>query len=117
MCRVVFPIYFGSIKEGTLILCEGNESLTFGSGDPTVTVTVGSPTFYRKALFGGTIGIGEAYIDGDWECSDLVTLVRLFLSNRNVLEGMEGIGSKVSAFTNRLVHRLKSNTLSGSSRI
>ena len=112
--RRIFLSILGQIKEGTLILCEGNESLTFGSGDPTVTVTVGSPTFYRKALFGGTIGIGEAYIDGDWECSDLVTLVRLFLSNRNVLEGMEGIGSKVSAFTNRLVHRLKSNTLSGS---
>ncbi|MBA03265.1 MAG: hypothetical protein CMQ36_04425, partial [Gammaproteobacteria bacterium] len=57
--RRFFLSILGRIKEGTLILREGNKSLTFGDGNPTVTVTVESPTFYRKALFGGTIGIGE----------------------------------------------------------
>lgn len=114
--RHIFFSILRRIKDGTLILREGNETQTFGFGNPTATVTVASPTFYRRALFGGTVGIGEAYIDGDWDSDDLVKLVCLFLSNRNVLEGMEGIGSITSAFINGLVHRLKSNTLTGSRR-
>ena len=116
LLRHIFFAILRRIKDGTLILCEGNETQTFGFGNPIVTVTVSSPTFYRRALFGGTVGIGEAYIDGDWDSDDLVKLVCLFLSNRNVVEGFEGIGSTTSAFLNGLVHRLKSNTLAGSRR-
>ena len=47
----------------------------FRFGDPGAdqhaTVRVNSPRFYR-ALFGGTIGLGEAYRDGIWDCDDLV---------------------------------------------
>src|SRR3954453_18566999 len=42
----------------------------------SATVHVRSSRFYR-ALLGGTVGLGEAYRDGVWDCDDLVALLRI----------------------------------------
>src|SRR3989344_5711356 len=34
-------------------------------------VTVHNPRFYRRVLADGLLGIGESYMDGDWDCPQL----------------------------------------------
>jgi cyclopropane-fatty-acyl-phospholipid synthase len=67
------------LRGGRLELVEpGGGRLGFGDAgaDLTATVEVHSPSFYRAAL-GGSIGLGEAYRDGNWDCDDLVALFRI----------------------------------------
>ena len=52
----------------------------FVFGDPGAelrsTLEVHSPAFYR-AMLGGSVGMGEAYRDGVWDCDDTMTLTRI----------------------------------------
>ncbi len=34
-------------------------------------ICVHNPRFYRRAWFDGTLGAGESYMDGDWDCDQL----------------------------------------------
>jgi cyclopropane-fatty-acyl-phospholipid synthase len=43
---------------------------------------VRNPAFYSDVVFAGTVGAGEAYINGYWHCDDLTALVRLMVVNR-----------------------------------
>lgn len=51
-----------------------------------VSVRIHRWRVFRRLLSGGDIGLGEAYMDGDWDCSDLVELCRLYVSAPPVLE-------------------------------
>ena len=50
-----------------------------------VTLRVRDPAFYRLLAANGSVGAGEAWMDGLWDCSDLVTLVRILVRNRDAL--------------------------------
>ena len=67
----------GASTAASLTIVEGSERITFGRHDPErplrVTLRVRSPRFYR-ALLRGSIGLCESYMDGLWECADLVAL-------------------------------------------
>lgn len=78
------------LQYGQIILHEGHETWIFGDdSELQVHVTVNDKSFYRKVLFGGSIGGGEAYVDGLWKVDDLTTLVRIFVLNMPLLDRME----------------------------
>ncbi|MDW8373986.1 MAG: class I SAM-dependent methyltransferase, partial [Planctomycetota bacterium] len=80
------------------------------------TVTVHDPAFWTRLGLGGTVGAGEAWMDGLWDCDDLVALVRLLLRNRERLDALEGGGARVAAAALRLLHLLRRNTRAGARR-
>ena len=46
-------------------------------GDPLyATVTIRDQRFYKKAAFGGTLGVADAFIQGWWTCDNLTDLHR-----------------------------------------
>ena len=49
------------------------------STDLAVHIDVLDPAFYRAVATNGSVGAGEAWMDGHWRCNDLVGLVRLLL--------------------------------------
>ena len=49
------------------------------------TVRIQSDDAYKQMVLGGSVGTAEALMDGGWECDDLVSLVRIFVRNRDVL--------------------------------
>lgn len=107
----------GRITRGELLLIDGGERTRFGSsGGLRVTINVNNPAFYRKLLFGGAIGVGESYINGDWQCNDLTALVQLFLANRNELEAAGAGFSWLQKPLLAIERYLRRNTLSGSRR-
>jgi cyclopropane-fatty-acyl-phospholipid synthase len=109
-----------SLSEGRLVLADDTGTRTFGRRvgdvDLSATLRVADPRFYRLALFGGSLGAAEAYIQGLWSCNDLPALLRLFVRNLPVMESMEGGAARVLGVASSLVHRLRRNTRSGSRR-
>jgi cyclopropane-fatty-acyl-phospholipid synthase len=108
------------MQGGAIVLDDACGSVTIGAmggHDPlTVHVTVLSPEFYRHVAMNGSVGAGEAYMDGHWTCSDLVGLVRLLLRNRSLLDGMEGGLARLGGIAMRAWNRFRRNTRGGSRR-
>lgn len=78
------------LQFGQLVLQEGEKQWSFGDGSGTKAfVTIHNPSAYRKILFGGSIGAGEAYVEKLWEVDDLTALVRIMVRNMSVLDRME----------------------------
>ncbi len=109
-----------NIKHGRLRLIDGDLDAIFGERTAMapfdLTVRVHGPRFYSDVAFGGTLGAGEAYISGLWECDDLTGLVRLFVINREMMNAMDGGWSRISAPLLKLAHWLNRNDRSGSRR-
>jgi len=84
--------------------------------DLAVTVEVRDPQFFADAAFGGTVGAGGAYINDLWRCDDLTALVRLFVANRAVMDGMDGRWAWLSTPLNKAAHWLNRNSRQGSAR-
>ena len=100
-------------------LIEGEAVQTFGAESAdglAAQITVLDPRFYAEIAFGGSIGAGEAWMHGYWDCDDLVALVRILLRNREVLDGMEGGLARLTAPLQALFHRLNRNSRAGSRR-
>jgi cyclopropane-fatty-acyl-phospholipid synthase len=109
------------LAHGRLVLHDALGTVELGSSsghpdDPVVQVTVFDPAFYRTLAANGSVGAGEAYMDGHWHCDDLVGLVRLLLRNRALLDGMEGGFARFGALALRGWHALNRNTRAGSRR-
>jgi cyclopropane-fatty-acyl-phospholipid synthase len=77
------------IRGGELELVEAGARLRFGELLPDrplrAVVQVRSPRFYRQ-LLRGSIGLCESYVDGLWECDDLVALTRIAALNVGALD-------------------------------
>ena len=79
-------------------------------------VRVRDPDFYRQVALNGSVGAGEAYMDGAWDCDDLVALVRILVRNRDRLDAMETGMARIGAQLMKLAHALTRNTRAGSRR-
>jgi cyclopropane-fatty-acyl-phospholipid synthase len=97
---------------GEVLLGEADK----GSAPLSVTLRIHDAAFYRQVAANGSVGAGEAYMDGLWSCDDLVALVRLLVRNRDLLDGMESGLARFGAFAMRSLHALKRNTRLGSRR-
>jgi cyclopropane-fatty-acyl-phospholipid synthase len=78
------------------------------------TLRVHDAAFYRAVAGNGSVGAGEAYIDGHWDCDDLVALVRVLVRNRDLLDAMETGPARFSGIVMRAWHALRRNTRDGS---
>ena len=87
-----------------------------GRGTGVLTIDVHDATFYRAIAMNGSVGAAEAYIDGAWECDDLVGLVRLLVRNRDLLDGMETGLARMGSLALRAWHALRRNTRDGARR-
>jgi cyclopropane-fatty-acyl-phospholipid synthase len=61
--------------------------LAFGrpGTSPAAEIRLRSDRFWR-AMLGGSVGLGESYRDGEWDCDDLVALTRLAARNMGPLD-------------------------------
>jgi cyclopropane-fatty-acyl-phospholipid synthase len=101
---------------GAIALTDPLGSTRLGAGAPTVHLRVHDLAFYRAVALRGSVGAGEAYIDGLWACDDLVGLVRLLVRNRERLDAMETGPARVGAWALRAWHALRPNTRRGARR-
>lgn len=98
----------------------GRLRITFPSGAqtdvgdrsyPLLELRINNARFFNKVMSGGSVGFGEAYVDGDWDTSDLSALLLLLAGNQKDI-GRVGRGfSLVTQQMNRLYHKARRNTL------
>jgi len=107
------------LRGGELRLIDGMGEVRLGhcaADGLRATLRVQDPEFYRHVARAGSVGAGEAYMDGLWRCDDLVALMRLLVRNRDLLDGMEGGLAKFGGMAMRAMHALRRNTRTGSRR-
>ncbi|MEP6485097.1 MAG: cyclopropane-fatty-acyl-phospholipid synthase family protein [Rudaea sp.] len=80
------------------------------------TLHVYDAAFYRQVAANGSVGAGEAFVDGLWHCDDLVSLMRMLVRNRDRLDAMEQGLARVAGTLLRAWHAMRRNTRSGSQK-
>ena len=110
----------GALRGGRVTLRDACGEMTLGEADGEdpidVQIRVHDGAFYRAVAGNGSVGAGEAYMDGYWECSDLVALIRLLVRNRDLLDGMETGPARLGGWAMRAWNALRRNTRDGSRR-
>ncbi len=105
------------IRNGGLELrLPGGEVHYFGNAgsDLNAVMDVHEERAFSRAIFGGDIGMGEAYVDGLWSSPDLVALVRLAVRNLDVFDAGARWPSTLSRWVERARHALRRNSVRGS---
>ncbi len=118
LARNTFLKSLRALRGGSLRLISNGRTWEFGQPDASLrtVVVVNSERFFVKAIFGGSVALGESWMDGDWSSPDLVSVVRLAVRN---LAQMEQNGRFLSTFSrgiNALRHRFRDNSIAGSQR-
>ncbi|MDY6837002.1 MAG: cyclopropane-fatty-acyl-phospholipid synthase family protein [Thermodesulfobacteriota bacterium] len=103
---------------GELLLEDNGERLAFGKASEDfplrAVVTIHHPRFYRRALWGGSIGAAEAYMAGDWSADDLTMVIRIMVLNRHIFEKMDSGWGRFMEPIHQWFHWLNKNTRAGS---
>jgi len=111
------------LQHGSINLVEDDKSQIFGGNASIsslkkidVTLYVKNPQFYGEVVFGGSIGAGEAYMQGYFECDNLTNLIRLMVRNQSLLDDIESSFAKITSPIQAWLHRINKNTQVGSRR-
>lgn len=104
------------LRHGQLLIHEGDERLLFGQAGAALQaeIQVLDPALWSLVAGNGSIGAGEAYIHGYWSTPDLTAVIRLFVSNLEVLDGMERGLAQLGRPLLQGLHWLNRNTRQGS---
>jgi cyclopropane-fatty-acyl-phospholipid synthase len=102
------------LRGGELVILEGSERMSFGERNPErpllAVVDVRGPYFYRSMLR-GSVGLCESYMDGVWDCSDLVTLTRIGALNVGALDDLRRMLAPILIPLQRWTRWLRRNTI------
>ena len=108
------------LEFGCINLIDGDDSHRFGQtpneASLTANIDVIDSSFYADIAYGGSIGAGEAYMNGSWQCENLVSLVRILLQNRHVLDDMERGTASLTRPLQNMFHWINRNTRAGARR-
>lgn len=110
------------LRDCALTIREGADTLEVGTAaikpgqTLRATLRVRDPEFYRRTALNGSVGAAEAYMDGMWDCDDLVSLVRILVRNRDRLDAMERGFARLGGALLRAWATLNRNTRAGSRR-
>ena len=103
--RTVAHALLRRLRGGRLTVVEGDRSRAFGEpGALDARLVVLEPAMWRRAISGGGVGFGEAYMDGLWDSDDIVAVLRLLARNldrlnrliRNPLTRLRGLAATVA---------------------
>ena len=104
------------LRHGQLTLIEAGEHQLFGQPDAHLRaeIQVHDAAFWPMVAGNGSIGAGEAYMQGFWSSPDLTAVIRLFVANLDVLDGLEGGLARLGRPLLHGLHWLNRNTRQGS---
>ena len=116
--KKIFLSKFSKLTHGCIQVREGDTEYVFGTSQDDfpvhASVIVHDASFYSDIIFGGTVGSGEAYMAGSWDCDELTDLVRIILRNAHLLDSIDGGFGKMMLPLHKAFHFLHRNSLSGS---
>ncbi|MBW4030887.1 MAG: class I SAM-dependent methyltransferase, partial [Acidobacteria bacterium] len=83
--QFIIHVLLSRARHGTLILSDATGIRRYGRGLPEVNVRIHDARTYHALVRGGSMGFGESYTDGWWECDDLTSVVRFVIRNLSPL--------------------------------
>jgi len=86
-----------------------------GNDGPECRIVLHNWAPMRRVLLGGTIGVAESYMDGDWDSPDISEMLQFFLANGNIYHEVVG-QSHLFNLVENIRHWLNRNNKSGSKR-
>jgi cyclopropane-fatty-acyl-phospholipid synthase len=122
VAREIFLKTLAGLRVGSLEVICPDQTYRFGQSTSEekeqlrAVVAVNNERFFQRALLGADIGIGEAYMDGDWSTPDLVAVIRLAVRNLDHLDGSNRVFTALRRMADFIEHRHRGNTESGSRR-
>jgi len=105
-------------REGRLtVTMPDGASVVLGEpgAEPHASVWIDHDRFFRRVLLHGDLGVGDAYIDGDWRADDLALVVDLAFRNQrhaSLDSPLTGLANLADTWR----HRRRKNTTAGSRR-
>ncbi|WP_435635059.1 class I SAM-dependent methyltransferase [Pseudomonas solani] len=106
------------LRHGQLTVLEDGEERVFGDAQAELRarIEVQDAAVWPLVAANGSIGSGEAYIHGYWTTPDLTAVIRVFVANLDVLDGMERGLALLGRPLVQGLHWLNRNTRAGSRR-
>ncbi|MBB6219877.1 SAM-dependent methyltransferase [Rhizobium leguminosarum] len=115
---LVFRRLIKDLRHGqlTVVLPNGEAVTKRGTEDgPDATIVLRRWGALRKLVMSGDLGAAEGYIDGDWITPNLTAVIRLAVTNADVLATALS-GTRIARTLGRIRHILNANTRQGSRR-
>jgi len=116
-CMVLVFRLCGRIHTGAVVfVLPDGKTASFGRDkrEPIPRVEILAYRFFARVVTGGDIGLGEAYMDGDWRCNDLPGFIRLLITNREVFSDGNPFSALAARILNQARHLLNRNSIPGS---
>lgn len=108
------------LHTGCLKIVEGDDTTVFGQDETEANIcaslVINDPSCYSEIMTAGSIGAAESFMTGDWSSPDLTKLVRVMVSNLDILDQMEGGFASLSKPLLKAFHYFNSNSEKGSRR-
>ncbi len=87
----IFLKYIDKCPNGYLVIKEKGQEHVFGNPKKEKSVIeVNNPDFYKRVILYSDIGLGESYVDNDWQSESLYNVLLWFLQNSSYLPDMAG---------------------------
>lgn len=113
VCRRTFLKCLEKLPHGSLTIME-NGSTIASMGNPNddlhATINFKDVKAYRQLLLGGSVGAGEAYMDGLWESDNVTAVVQIFARNLSTLDAWENKFKWISMPILKIQHFARRNT-------
>ena len=106
--RIHYGTFEVTVPEGVTRKCGGKEP------GPNGPIKLNNSRMVPRMILGGNVGLGESYLDGDWDSDNLADFLTVGAMNYEALDETLN-GSMVYRVANRLIHHgFNSNSKRGS---
>lgn len=120
ICEILTRRALSRFKHGGLRMTRSDgHAQVFGEEGAPITADVRirrrAMFFHRLCLF-GNVGLGEAYVEGDWDTPSISAVIEWFIENLHRVPGTQGSSQQVAymnllRFVNRIQHLLRPNSV------
>jgi cyclopropane-fatty-acyl-phospholipid synthase len=109
---------FEQIKDSYLQIQDSEGTYEFGDkkSELQAVITVKNNGFYKALAFQGSVGAAEQYMLNHWDCVNLTNLVRVFVRNQDILDGLEGGSAWIKNSLLKIAHYFNKNSEQGSKK-
>lgn len=115
--KMIFSI-LSTMQDAQLTFEEEGEVISLGNNEAALQgrVIIHDPHCYKKILLGGSIGAGEAYIEGLWSSPDLTKVIQVLGRERQALNKLDKSFARVMSIPSWIYHKARKNTQAGSKK-
>ena len=121
--KLVMAAFRPFVHGGLRMIWPNGYERVLGNPEEEVTaeVQIHSPQFFKRCALYGNVGLGESYVEGEWDTPNIAAVIVWFIQNLAATQGSGNSSGKVAFVNllrgiNRAQHLLRPNSLKTSRR-